>query len=177
MDRMQSNFPAVCQSAFILFVICAACRVISSQEQASESRPFTDIGLPVDGEAQLFVSAFRETPCIAKISQRIGGNTNEIKYFICPKSLALVRLKLAFPLDKSRYTFLLRPVTRGEVAMEFQEITKGRLNQLGLDPEVLFRALLPVSAQAGMGATIGPILDVRIGKENIISFRNSLAEK
>ena len=174
---MKSHFPIVFQYACTFFVLCVICRAANSQDRGIETRPRRHIGLHVDGEARLFVSEFREAPCIAELSESVGFATNEIRYFVCPKSLSLVRINLVFSLDKSRYTFLLRPVTDRDIALEFQEIKIDKLRKLGLDPEVIFGAMFPANVGAGMGATIGPILEVHISKDNINAFRKSLLQQ
>lgn len=174
---MKADFSTVFLHVCAFIVACVVCRATYSQDRGLETRPPTHIGLPADGEARLFVKEYRETPCIAKLSESVEFATNEIKYFVCPKSLSLVRMNLVFSLDKSRYTFLLRPVTDRDIALEFQEIKVDKLRKLGLDPEAIFGAMFPANVTAGMGATIGPILEVHIAKDNILRFRKSLLDQ
>lgn len=158
-------------AAAVLF--CIFCSVCNSQLPTTRAQPSLFSGLLPDGEARLFVSAFQESGCIRDL-ERISIDSVQIKYFVCPKTLTLVRVNLAFSLDKSRYTFLLQAVPDAEPTVDFHEVSGESLKQCGIDPEVIFLVLFPPNVSTGMGATIGPIVEIRIQEKQMRSFRESL---
>ncbi len=159
----------------VAVLFCIFCGVCTSQLPTTRAQPTPFSGLLPDGDARLFVAAFKESACIQDL-KRITIGSVQIKYFVCPKTLTLVRVNLAFSLDKSRYTFLLQAVKDAEPTVDFHEVSGESLKQCGIDPEAIFLVLFPPSVSIGMGATIGPIVDIRIQEKQMHSFRVGLLE-
>lgn len=150
-----------------LTVICLGCSSASCQQPHFST-------LPQDGSLASFIAAFQDTPSISELRQRVRFNSVEIVYFVCPESLALVRVNLVSSLDKSRFTVLLRPVIVNSEPATFREITSDQLLRCGIDAESIFRALMPDKAPSGMGAAIGPLVEMRVRDSERERFQRDL---